>query len=83
MERVRTPDEETDEAYDAAYAKDSVTPRGWRLHPRDLDAYTAVAYELAALADEDDWLRALPVAAFVGEFRRRLVCGGIRNVDEK
>ncbi|GHA49629.1 hypothetical protein GCM10010329_84790 [Streptomyces spiroverticillatus] len=54
MERVWTPDEETDEAYDAAYAKDSVTLGGRRLHPRDLDAYTTTAYELAALADEDD-----------------------------
>ncbi|WP_405475294.1 hypothetical protein [Streptomyces sp. NBC_00009] len=53
MERVRSPDEETDEAYDAAYEKACVTIGGRRLHPRDLDAYTTIAYELADLADQD------------------------------
>ncbi|MGW1159327.1 hypothetical protein [Streptomyces sp. NPDC002519] len=54
MERVWTPDEETDEKYDAAYEKGCVTIAGRRLHPRDLDAYTTIAYELADLADQDD-----------------------------
>lgn len=54
MERVWTPDEETDEAYETAYEKACVTIGGRRLHPRDLDAYTAIAYELADLADQDD-----------------------------
>ncbi|WP_128380445.1 hypothetical protein [Streptomyces cavernae] len=54
MERVWSPDEETDEAYDAAYEKACVTIGGRRLHPRDLDAYTAIAYELADLADQDE-----------------------------
>ncbi|WP_404200572.1 hypothetical protein [Streptomyces tauricus] len=54
MERVWTPDEETDEAYDAAYANGCVTIGGRRLHPRDLDAYTTIAYELADLADQDE-----------------------------
>ncbi|MGW3196726.1 hypothetical protein ACWDBD_19455 [Streptomyces sp. NPDC001118] len=54
MERVWTPDEETDEAYDAAYGKACVTIGDRRLHPRDLDAYTTIAYELADLADQDD-----------------------------
>ncbi|MDT0485240.1 hypothetical protein [Streptomyces doebereineriae] len=54
MERVWSPDEETDEAYDAAYEEACVTIGGHRLHPRDLDAYTSIAYELADLADQDE-----------------------------
>ncbi|MEU2159103.1 hypothetical protein ABZ532_29540 [Streptomyces sp. NPDC019396] len=54
MERVWTPDEETDEKYDAAYEKGCVAIAGRSQHPRDLDAYTAIAYELADLADQDD-----------------------------
>ncbi|MDQ1052034.1 hypothetical protein [Streptomyces sp. V4I2] len=54
MERVWSPDEETDEAYDAAYDKACITIGGRRLHPRDLDAYTVIAYELADLADQDE-----------------------------
>lgn len=53
LERVWTPDDETSEAYDAAYDKASVVIGGHRLHPRDLDAYTTIAYQLADLADDD------------------------------
>ncbi|KUM84421.1 hypothetical protein [Streptomyces pseudovenezuelae] len=49
-----TPDEETDEACDAAYDKGCVTIGGRRLHTRDLDACTVTAYELADLADQDE-----------------------------
>ncbi|WP_020123123.1 hypothetical protein [Streptomyces canus] len=31
-----------------------MTIGGHRLHPRHLDAYTAIAYELADLADQDE-----------------------------
>ncbi|MET9108362.1 hypothetical protein [Streptomyces zhihengii] len=54
MERVWTPDEESDARYDAAYDKASVSLDGSRLHPRDLDAYCAIAYAIAGLDQGDD-----------------------------
>ncbi|MDQ1042148.1 hypothetical protein [Streptomyces sp. V4I2] len=53
MERVWTPDAESGEAYEAAYEKACVTIGGHLLHPRDFDAYTAIAYKLADLTDRD------------------------------
>ncbi|MFE2729356.1 hypothetical protein [Kitasatospora sp. NPDC059327] len=49
MERVWSPDEESSEAYDAAYEEASVTIGDRRLHPRDLDAYATIAFEVAGL----------------------------------
>lgn len=54
MERVWTPDEESDARYEAAYGKASVSLDGRRLHPRDLDAYCAIAYDIAGLHQDDD-----------------------------
>ncbi|MDK1476940.1 hypothetical protein QNO07_26680 [Streptomyces sp. 549] len=54
LERIWPPDEETSAAQDAAYEKACVTLAGRRLHPRDLDAYTTTAYELAGFADQGD-----------------------------
>ncbi|MFI6448546.1 hypothetical protein [Kitasatospora sp. NPDC050543] len=54
MERVWSPDEESGEGYDAAYEKAAVTIGDRRLHPRDLDAYATIAYEVAGLHQEDD-----------------------------
>lgn len=53
MERVWTPDKESEDAYDAAYEKASVTIGGYQLHPRDLDAYATIAYQPAGLDRED------------------------------
>ncbi|MGW2543155.1 hypothetical protein ACWC5I_20335 [Kitasatospora sp. NPDC001574] len=53
-ERVWSPDEESSERYDAAYEKASVTIGDRRLHPRDLDAYATIAYEVAGLHQDDD-----------------------------
>ncbi|MFD5083426.1 hypothetical protein ACFWOG_12405 [Kitasatospora sp. NPDC058406] len=58
MERDWSPDEESGEAYEKA----SVAIGDRRLHPRDLDAYATIAYEVAGLRqdgedgfdDEDD-----------------------------
>ncbi|MFD0351989.1 hypothetical protein ACFQ0M_49235 [Kitasatospora aburaviensis] len=54
MERVWSPDEESSEAYDAAYEKAAVTIDGQVLHPRDLDAYATIAYEVAGLHQGDE-----------------------------
>ncbi|WP_327072086.1 hypothetical protein OG196_42860 [Kitasatospora purpeofusca] len=54
MERVWSPDEESSEAYDAAYEKAAVTIGDRRLHPRDLDAYATIAYEVAGLRQDDE-----------------------------
>ncbi len=54
MERVWTPDEESSEGYEAAYGKAAVEIDGERLHPRDLDAYARIAYELAGVRDGED-----------------------------
>ncbi|GAA2793183.1 hypothetical protein GCM10010441_18030 [Kitasatospora paracochleata] len=54
MERVWTPDEESSAAYDTAYEKTAVTIGDRRLHPRDLDAYTTIAYEVAGLHQGDE-----------------------------
>ena len=54
MERVWTPDGESAAGYDAAYEKAAVTIGDRRLHPRDLDAYAAIAFELAGLGEGDD-----------------------------
>ncbi|MFD7736276.1 hypothetical protein ACFV6F_38590 [Kitasatospora phosalacinea] len=53
MERVWSPDEESSEKYDAAYEQGAVTIGDRVLHPRDLDAYATIAYELAGLREDD------------------------------
>ncbi|MFD8782515.1 hypothetical protein [Kitasatospora sp. NPDC059599] len=53
MKRVWTPDEESSEAYEAAYEKVSVTISDRQLRPRDLVAYATIAYELAGLREGD------------------------------
>lgn len=58
MERVWSPDDESDDDHDAAYEKASVDIGGHRLHPRDLDAYTTLAWNYADLSGDDDFLDA-------------------------
>ena len=54
MERVWLPDTESSPEDDEAYADACVTIAGRLLHPRCLDAYVSIAYNLADLRDEDD-----------------------------
>lgn len=53
MERVWLPDSESSPKEDAQYAAGCVQIGGHMLHPRCLDAYTTIAYEKAALVQDD------------------------------
>lgn len=54
IERIWLPDEETAPEEEAAYEAGAVTIAGHILHPRCLDAYATIAYDLAGLADGED-----------------------------